>query len=230
MGIIIQFDNVHFRPPKERVAPLAGVSLAVGEGELLAIHVRSSRKVVPLFDLAEGIASPSSGSIAFLGREWQHRSSTDALAARSMIGRVFEGPAWLSNLTVKENITLRQRHHTSRTDGEIAEEARSLASAFGLKKLPHQHSHSLSQRTLQISQWVRALAGRPSLVLLESPGEGVSSDDLEKLFHKVGDIVRSGGGVILTSRNRSTIDAGPELPGYRMILSDDGSLKQMENN
>ena len=38
---------------------------------------------------------------------------------RGHIGRVFVTPGWVSNLTVRENILLAQRHHTQRPDGEI---------------------------------------------------------------------------------------------------------------
>ena len=105
----------------------------------------------------------------FEDTDWEEMAADAAAAARGRIGRVFEVRGWISNLDVDENITLAQRHHTSRPLGEIEAEALALAQQFGLADLPRLRPAMLRAGELRRAAWIRALLGAPTLILLEHP-------------------------------------------------------------
>jgi ABC-type lipoprotein export system ATPase subunit len=137
-------------------------------------HVR-----LPLADAAEGLLKLEAGRVAFMGADWEPMTPDQAVAARARIGRVFRGPAWISNLDADENITLRERHFSRRPPDEIESEALALARSFGLEDLPRKRPAWVPRDDLMRAQWVRALLGAPALLLAEFPETGVPDDGLD---------------------------------------------------
>jgi phospholipid/cholesterol/gamma-HCH transport system ATP-binding protein len=178
-GDALVFDQVGVAGGSDRPA-LDGVTFRLGPGGLGLVYApdRAARRL--LADLAEGMAEPDHGQIVFRGQDWRSAGAGAAVAGRAGIGRVFEDTAWVSNLDVDENVTLAQRHHTNRTLGEIDRQARDLAVAVGLTELPKGRPVWVSRGPLQLAQWVRALLGAPSLVILEEPLAGLSADAGER--------------------------------------------------
>jgi phospholipid/cholesterol/gamma-HCH transport system ATP-binding protein len=127
----------------------------------------------PLCDLAAGILAPAQGTVRFMGEEWCAAGPFKQSALRGRIGRVFGGHAWISNLSVAENVLLPQRHHTRRQESALVEEANGLARAFGLEEMPAVRPEDVRPRDLMRWQWVRAFMGDPRLLLLEEPEAGV---------------------------------------------------------
>jgi phospholipid/cholesterol/gamma-HCH transport system ATP-binding protein len=123
----------------------------------------------PLADLAAGLVAPDSGQVRFEGEDWQTLHPDEAAAARGRMGRIFEKRGWISNLDVDENITLAQRHHTTRPVAEIEAEALALARQFGFEDLPRVRPALLRTGELRRAAWTRALLGAPALLLLEHP-------------------------------------------------------------
>lgn len=164
------------------VAPFEAVTLALAPGELAVVTVESEEQAGCLADLCEGLAHPASGSVSFSGSEWRELSALRACAARGRIGRVFAGEGWISHLDVSENVTLAQRHHTSRPEPEILEEASRLARLAGLADVPAVRPDKLAEEDLQRYQWVRAFLGGPALVLLERPDAGLTPGAVDGLY------------------------------------------------
>ena len=84
-----------------------------------------------------------------------------------------------------ENITLASRHHTLRPVPEIEQEALALAQSFGLPEIPRKRPALLRRADLRRCEWVRALIGTPSLVVLEHPTRDVFAEAIPKLVAAV---------------------------------------------
>ena len=166
---VLEFTDVTLPAGNEYDLGLSSANLRVGAGELALVLVDPQHGRVPIADAAEGLLEPQSGAVLFLGRDWRHMDPDHASACRARIGRVFHGPAWISNLDVDENITLKERHHSRRPWEEIRREALSLAQAFGFHDLPCKRPGWMSREELYRAQWVRALLGHPTFLLLEFP-------------------------------------------------------------
>ena len=159
---------------------LAGASLSLDRGHLGLVMLERPNFRTPLADLAGGLLEPDSGAVEFLGRDWQRCLPSRAARMRGLIGRVFEGQNWISNLNVDENVLLQQRHRGRMSEEELLAQATALAITFGLSELPATRPAVTSPHDLKRSACVRAFLGEPCLLLLERPTHG-----FEDLFEPV---------------------------------------------
>lgn len=169
---ILRLEAVTLKAGSEYEYGLADVSLSVGPGERLLIRLEPGMPSWPLGDVIQGLVEPDEGRVFFEGKTWRQRTPDDAAAARARIGRVYEQSLWISNLDVDENLRLAPRHHTHRPDKEIEAEAVRWARALGLEDLPRMRPARARSRDLRVAEWVRALIGARSLLLLERPLRG----------------------------------------------------------
>lgn len=166
---ILRFENVSLTAQPPYAQDLDEVSLEVAKGEAHLVLTDLLPDGFPLADLAAGLLAPDAGHVRFEGEDWQELNPDAAAAARGRIGRIFEKRGWISNLDVDENITLAQRHHTTRPLAEIEAEALALAKQFGFEDLPRVRPALLRSGELRRAAWVRALVGSPTLLVLEHP-------------------------------------------------------------
>jgi len=225
---ILEFSNVALPGAAREQAEMRGLTFKLPRGYLLLVKVESGNEYLPIADAAEGLIAPKHGFIRWQGQEWNSSEPLAELSARARIGRVFEKNSWLSNLNVNENVTLCQRHHTERPEHDINAEADSLAKYFGLPEVPRRRPAFVSKRELRMAEWVRALIGKPSLLLLERPEAGVPDDNLPKLIDAVQTALKRGTAAIWqTDRdavwNTSiwTNEIRYRMQGAEMILVED---------
>ena len=178
---------------------LSNVSFELKAGELRLVRIEREDERLPLADAAEGLASPTQGSVAFLGEDWQSMSADHAAARRGTIGRLFEDEGWISDLDLDQNIMLSQRHHTRRSEEEIMEEALKFARLFGLPGLPRGRPASVRRPDLRKAACIRAFLGQPALIILERPERGVYVDLIAPLVNAVQSARRRGAAVLWTA-------------------------------
>jgi phospholipid/cholesterol/gamma-HCH transport system ATP-binding protein len=169
---ILQFENVTLVGGHRYESGLWQVSFTLNPGDLMLVRFANEQTRLPLADAAEGMIVPDQGTIRFLGLDWGDLSARQAAVERGRIGRVFAIAGWISDLTVEENLMLAQRHNTNRPEEDIRNEAASLAKLFSLPGLPQGLSPTVRRQDLQRAACVRALMGRPRLLILEEPTAG----------------------------------------------------------
>ena len=225
---ILEFSNVTLPGAARGQAEMRSLTFKLPPGCLLLIKVEAGNEYLPIADAAEGLITPKTGFIRWQGKEWNSFAPLAELDARARIGRVFEKNSWISNLNVSENVTLSQRHHTERPERDIIAEADSLAKYFGLPETPRQRPAFVSKSELKMAEWVRALIGKPLLLLLERPEAGVPDDNLPKLIDAVQTALQRGAAVIWqTDRDAAwntsirTNEIRYRMQGTEMILIKD---------
>ena len=198
---------------------LQGASFSVQPGTLVHVTVGEHENRHPLFDAAQGLLVETSGTVRFESAAWRETGPTDAAGMRSRMGRVFRDGAWLNNLDVDENITLKLRHHTRRSDAEIREEAEALAVRLGLDGLPGERPAWIGRSVLKRAQWVRALLGSPRLVLLDYPARDVETKYLEAFYDALRDAMQNGAGILWVSADSESIRDAQLQPAaeYRIV-------------
>jgi len=174
------------------------VSCVLKPGELLLVRIERENERLPLADVTEGLTTPEDGTVTFQGRDWRDLSADEAAAQRGKIGRLFEDEGWISDLDVDENIMLTQRHHTSRTDQDIIDEALKFARMFGLPGLPRGRPGKVRRWDLRKAACIRTFLGQPTLIILEQPVRGVYTDILSPLLNAVQSARRHGAAVLWT--------------------------------
>ena len=217
--IILKFDDTVFTSTIGGVAESGEASLSVCAGDLVLIRLTRLGQTAAFADACAGIIKPSSGTVSFLGRNWPELPPDQANALRGRIGRVFRTGNWVNHLSIIENILLPQRHHTRRSARQLRDEAGKLAQRLGLPGVPLGLPGDVTAADLQRAACVRALMGRPLLILLEEPIGGIFLETISALMHAVREARERGAAVIWLTRkdlvwNDRTL---PVTQRYRLV-------------
>ncbi len=180
------------------IQALKGISLEVGEGELVAlIGSNGAGKTTALKTLA-GLLHPVSGSIHYRGNDLArvpaHQRVCDGLAL------VPEGRGVFARLTVAEN--LQMGAYTRRDTAEIAADLDRMYTIFPrLAERREQLAGTLSGGEQQMVAMSRALMSRPKLLMLDEPSMGLAPLMVAKIFETVRDIAAQGVSILLVEQN-----------------------------
>lgn len=177
---------------------LAGVNLTLASGELVAVRLRAFEDQSPLADVLMGLLKQASGRVLYRGDAWGGMSPAAAAAARAQIGRVFAGPAWISNLDIDENIQMKLRHHHLMDPSAAESEIQQLAQRFGVEDVLAQRPAWVARSALKRAQWVRALVCAPRLLVLESPDHEVDAGLVPAFAQCVKEALGRGAAVLWT--------------------------------
>lgn len=157
------------------VRALAGVSLEVATGELVAVMGPSGSGKSTLLNLAGGLDAPSSGRVLVEGEDLG-RLGKDGLARlrRRRVGFVFQDFNLIPSLTAVENVAL-----PLELDGRRVGRARRLAvealTTVGVAELADRYPDMMSGGQQQRVAIARALVGDRRLVLADEPTGALDS-------------------------------------------------------
>lgn len=195
------------------VTSLENVSLRQRTGEILAVIGPNGAGKTSLFNCLTGLYRPESGSIQFrpegkppveLIRKKPH------VISRMGVSRTFQTIRLFGALTALENVKIgverRQRHGVLRSmlgtplahreDRESDAEALELLAEVGLSEVANRIAITLPYGAQRLLEIARALATRPSLLLLDEPAAGANPTEKRALA----DLIRR-----ITSQGRSTL-------------------------
>lgn len=223
---VLRMDEVCLPSGADGESAVAGVTCVLEPGSLLLVQCDHLANWIGFSEVALGLVAPEAGQVEWDGRTWDQMSADVAARERSRIGRVFRGPAWISNLDVDENITLSARHHSRRSPADIHADAVNIASRFGWSELPSQRPARVRSHDLQIAQWIRAFVGDPALVLLEEPCREVSRREAILLAEWAGEYCGRGGVIVwLTEREETMNNTSLNPTMHARVLVDRWELK-----
>jgi iron(III) transport system ATP-binding protein len=166
-----------------RTRAVAGASLRVGSGELVALLGPSGSGKTTLLRVIAGFEEPDAGRVAIAGRpvagdgawvEPEHRR----------IGMVFQDGALFPHLTVAGNIGF---------GAERRERVAECLELVGLADRAGDYPHELSGGERQRVALARALAADPEVVLLDEPFAALDAGLRESLRQEVTGILRAAG-------------------------------------
>jgi len=139
-------------------------ALTIPSGSAAALYGPSGAGKTTLLRIVAGLDTPDYGHIDFDGDIWFDSSRRiNVPPHRRRIGFVFQEYGLFPAMTVEQNITYGMRENRNR------EWAFFLMEAFGLAAFRDSRPASLSGGQCQRTALARALAGKPSLLLLDEP-------------------------------------------------------------
>ncbi|MCW5623262.1 MAG: ABC transporter ATP-binding protein [Burkholderiales bacterium] len=160
-----------------RVQIVHRISLSVREGEVLAVIGRNGVGKTTLIKALMGILPAADGAVLFEGEDITHESPH--ARARRGLGYVPQGRGIFSSLTVTENLFMGERI------GEAPVTPASYERIYGffpiLKERGQQMAGSFSGGQQQQLALGRALLGRPRVLLLDEPSEGIQPNIVQDM-------------------------------------------------
>jgi branched-chain amino acid transport system ATP-binding protein len=189
MPALLELDRVDARYGP--VKALHGVSLTVGEGEIVAVLGGNGAGKTTTLRAVSGLVA-TSGEVRFAG-ERITRAAPERVA-RVGIAHVPEGRGLFSELSVREN--LRLGAYLQR-DGFDEDHERVRGYFPWLEERRDQQAGTLSGGEQQMLALARALMGRPQLLLLDEPSLGLAPKIVREIFRIVGELNEKEGLAVL---------------------------------
>jgi branched-chain amino acid transport system ATP-binding protein len=189
MAPLLELEDVEARYGP--VQALRGVSLTVGEGEIVAVLGGNGAGKTTTLRAVSGMVTMS-GEVRFAG-ERITRAAPERVA-RAGIAHVPEGRGIFSELSVRENLRLGAY---LRRDG-FGEDYERVRGLFPwLEGRRDQQAGTLSGGEQQMLALARALMARPRLLLLDEPSLGLAPRVVRELFEIVGELNEKDGLAVL---------------------------------
>ncbi len=180
------------------ISAVRGVSLAINEGELVAlVGVNGAGKTTTLATIA-GALKPYQGTIDFQGEPIHGRPPE--VITRKGLALVPEGRDILPSLSVEENLRLGAfvRHSRAEYQRDTAE----MIELFPiLGQRLRQAGGTLSGGEQQQLAIARALMSHPRLLMLDEPSLGLSPVLVDQVFELIGRLRGRGVTILLVEQN-----------------------------
>jgi branched-chain amino acid transport system ATP-binding protein len=181
-----------------RVQALHGLTLHVGEGEIVAVLGNNGAGKTSTLSAVSGVVRASGGSIRAFGEEITNGSPWD-ITGRGIV-HVPEGRRIFSRLTIHENLQLGgYLVNDQKVVNERIDEVYSLLPR--LKERRTQQGGTLSGGEQQMLAVGRALVAGPKLLMLDEPSMGLAPLVVAQIMALIADINERGTSVLLVEQN-----------------------------
>ena len=212
---MLRVENIHTYYGLSHI--LFGVSLDVGEGEVVCLLGRNGAGKTTTMRSIMGLTPPKEGRILFKGMEIQglppHR------IAKMGIGFVPGERRIFPDLTVRENLEIAEKPGS---DGSFRWDIEKVYELFPkLREIECRRAGCLSGGEQQMLAIGRALMGNPDLLLLDEPTEGLAPVVVKTLEEQIRKLKETGISILLAEQN---IKTAMNL-GDRVYIIEGGRIK-----
>jgi branched-chain amino acid transport system ATP-binding protein len=203
---LLELDGVQARYGP--VQALHGVSLTVGEGEIVAVLGANGAGKTTTLRAISGTVTRS-GTIEIAGKQLK---GGPEFAARAGVAHVPEGRGTFVDLTVNENLRLGAY---TRRDRQVKTDIARVAQYFPwMSERGGQRAGTLSGGEQQMLALGRALMSRPRLLLLDEPSLGLAPMIVREFFRIVRELNESEGLTVLVVEQDARIALSSSSRAY----------------
>ncbi len=218
---IISLDRAEMRFEKLHV--LKGISLTLGEGEVLGLFGHNGAGKTTTIKLILGLLKPCKGSVRVLGMD---PASKEFRSARQQIGFLQENVSFYDQLTGYEVL-----RYFARLKGVDNKQCQSLLEELGLDHACYRKVRTYSKGMRQRLGLAQAMLGNPKLLLLDEPTVGLDPVATRAFYQSVQRLKERGCTVVLCSHAlpgvEQYIDRAAIL-GHGQLLAQ-GDIEQLRN-
>jgi branched-chain amino acid transport system ATP-binding protein len=196
---------------------LSKVGLEIHEGQIRGLIGPNGSGKTTLFNVISGIYPSSGGCIVFEKQDITRKSAADI--SRLGISRTFQDIQLFYDMTVMEN-TMIGCHRLTKSkvlgaflrpkwvkeeEKFISEKARESLSFVGLESYKGELARNMSYGHQRLLEIARALAGEPSILLLDEPAAGMNQTETVALMGHISKIRERGITVLLVEHNMKMV-------------------------
>ena len=183
------------------ITALDGVSLSTRPSEVVGLIGPNGAGKTTLFNVVCGLQRHEAGTVRLAGRDLA--GSGPHLRARLGLGRTFQRLEVFGSMTVYENVLvaaeIRRRWSKDRSDPRrIADD---LLEQVRLAPVSGRRVEELPTGTARLVEVARALAARPSVLLLDEPSSGLDEQETDELSRLLRQIAATGVGILLVEHD-----------------------------
>lgn len=183
------------------VAALQKVDLDAPAGQVTGLIGPNGAGKTTLFNVITGLQKPQAGTVHLDGKDVTtlppHRR------ARLGIARTFQRLEVFGSLTVRENILVAAeiRRRWSRDGSNTRKVADEVMSEVGLRAFSRERCDTLPTGLARLVEVARALATRPSVLLLDEPSSGLDEQETDELAALLGRLASRDMAVLLVEHD-----------------------------
>jgi branched-chain amino acid transport system ATP-binding protein len=208
---------------------LKGVSLNVGEGEIVTLLGANGAGKSTTLRSINGLNRPRRGTIQFQGQDITQTAAHNIV--KRGIAQSPEGRKLFPRMSVTENLEMGAFQRSDKAG--IREDMDRVFTLFPrLAERKSQKAGTMSGGEQQMCAMGRALMARPKLLLLDEPSMGLAPIFVEKIFEIVKEINEQGTPILLVEQNAlmalDTADRGYVLETGKIAL--EGPAKELRSN
>lgn len=227
MALVLEAHNLHriYETQAGLTHALRGVSLAVEQGEFLAIMGPSGSGKSTLMNLLGCLDTPTSGQYFLEGVDVAHYEDDELAEVRATrLGFVFQAFNLLPRASVMRNVML-PLIYTSCPHKEREQRARAALASVSLGEEFYQHkSNELSGGQMQRVAIARALVNNPALILADEPTGNLDTATGEMVLATFNRLKNEGHTIVLITHDSEVASHADRIVSIR-----DGRLQVNED-
>jgi cell division transport system ATP-binding protein len=200
-------------------------TLTIEPKEFVSIVGHSGAGKTTLAKLLLAEEKPTAGKIFYESLDVNKLKKHEIHHFRRKIGTIFQDFRLLPNKTVYENIAFAMEM-SGRCDDEICSDVPHVLDLVDLTHKAYNFPHELSGGEKQRAAIARAIVNQPDVIIADEPTgnlDPINTNEIINILKKINDL---GTTVILTTHNKTVIDA----LGRRVITIDNGKIIRDDKN
>jgi branched-chain amino acid transport system ATP-binding protein len=203
------------------LAAVADLSFNVQRGEALGFMGPNGAGKTTLINMISGEFKPDSGTIKFKGKDIQGLSPHRVCGLG--IGRTYQIPQPFAKLTALQNVAVAAMYGGGLGKSEAGKEAEKIISLVGLWDKSERPAGNLEEISLKRLELARALAAKPTLLLIDELAGGLTEKEIPVLLDLLKEIRGLGVTMILIEHVMKVM-----MSAVDRIIVMDGGLKIAE--
>lgn len=225
---VIRAENVSkvYQMGKVQVKALDNVSLAVRNGDYLAIMGPSGSGKTTLLDVVSALLRPTTGEVYIGGRAISKMDDDQLAQVRGQtIGFIFQTFNLISRMTALENVML-PLWFLGKSQVERKRIGEEILGDVGLKHRVNHKPTELSGGQRQRVAIARALAVNPDVIVADEPTGNLDSESGAQILDLIGDLHEKKGKTVVMVTHEKPVARRAEEVVHLM----DGKIEKREKN
>jgi branched-chain amino acid transport system ATP-binding protein len=166
------------------------LSIQLNEGEALGIVGPNGAGKTTFFNLVTGVYRPDEGRVEFKGRDITHMARQDR--CRQGLGRTFQIPKPFSEMSVFENVLVCSAFARGKSERAAYERCVETLELTDLTRKANGLAGSLPLLDRKRLELARALAGDPTVLLLDEIAGGLTEGEVDALIGTIHELRKGG--------------------------------------